>query len=108
MATPKPRIKVPKSVSAGEAFEIKTLISHKMDSGRAKDKKGNLIPRKIIHHFACKVDGMEAFAMDLEPAISANPFISFDLKLDKTSELEFAWTDDDGSVYSKKSTVKVA
>ncbi|MCP4183247.1 MAG: thiosulfate oxidation carrier complex protein SoxZ, partial [Hyphomicrobiales bacterium] len=44
----KPRVKVPKKAAAGEVITIKTLISHKMDSGRPKDKtSGELIPRKI-------------------------------------------------------------
>ncbi|MGI9434841.1 MAG: thiosulfate oxidation carrier complex protein SoxZ, partial [Geminicoccaceae bacterium] len=50
----KPRVKVPKKVEKGEIIEIKTLISHKMESGQRKDKEGNKIPRKIINHFVCK------------------------------------------------------
>ena len=37
----KPRIKVPKQASAGEAITIKTLISHKMETGLRKDADGN-------------------------------------------------------------------
>ena len=44
----KPRVKVPKSASAGEAITIKTLISHKMESGRRKDSDGNTNPS--LHH----------------------------------------------------------
>ena len=36
----KPRVKVPKTAAAGEAITIKTLISHKMESGQRKDKQG--------------------------------------------------------------------
>ena len=32
----KPRVKVPKSASAGEVVTIKALISHKMESGSAR------------------------------------------------------------------------
>ena len=32
MATPKPRVKLPKTASAGEVITIKTLISHDMES----------------------------------------------------------------------------
>ena len=38
MAT-KARVKVPKSVKKGEVFQVKTLVSHKMESGQRKDKK---------------------------------------------------------------------
>ena len=44
----KPRIKVPKQASAGEAITIKTLISHKMETGLRKDADGNKIPQSII------------------------------------------------------------
>ncbi|MBL4767153.1 MAG: thiosulfate oxidation carrier complex protein SoxZ, partial [Rhodobacteraceae bacterium] len=47
----KPRVKVPKTASAGVAITIKTLISHKMESGQRKDKDGNPIPRSIINRF---------------------------------------------------------
>ena len=43
----KPRVKVPKSASAGEAITIKTLISHTMESGQRKDKQGNLIGNPV-------------------------------------------------------------
>ena len=39
----KPRIKVPKQASAGEAITIKTLISHKMETGLRKDADGKTI-----------------------------------------------------------------
>ena len=53
MAKAKPRVKVPKTASAGEVITIKTLISHKMESGQRKDKQGNPIPRQIINKFEC-------------------------------------------------------
>lgn len=39
MAKIKPRVKVPKTASAGEVVEIKALISHPMHTGLRKDKK---------------------------------------------------------------------
>ena len=39
----KPRVKVPKTASAGEMVTLKTLISHKMESGQRKDSDGNKI-----------------------------------------------------------------
>ena len=55
----KPRIKVPKTAKSGETILIKTLMSHKMETGVRKNKKtGKLIPRKIINKFVCKFNGM--------------------------------------------------
>ena len=39
MAKTKARVKAPKSVKKGEAFQVKTLISHKMETGLRKNKK---------------------------------------------------------------------
>lgn len=108
MADVKPRVKVPASAAAGEAFAIKTLISHEMESGQRKDKDGNAIPRKIINRFACSMNGEEVFSADLEPAISANPYLSFFVKVEEAGDLTFTWVDDDGSVYETQQTIAVA
>ena len=104
----KPRVKVPKSASAGDVITIKTLISHKMESGRRKDKKsGELIPRKIINAFKADFNGKTVFSAALEPAISANPYIQFTTKVMESGEFHFSWTDDDGTVYEAKKSITV-
>ncbi len=108
MAKSQARVRVPKSAGKGEVVEIKTLISHEMESGQRKDKDGNPIPRKIINRFVCTMNGEEVFSADLEPAISANPYLSFYVKVEAPAELAFAWHDDDGSVYEAGETIAVA
>lgn len=103
----RPRVRVPKTAARGEIVEIKTLISHEMESGQRKDSQGNIIPRKIINRFEARYNGELVFAMDLHPAISANPYIAFKLKVDEPGELEFKWVDDDGSVYTDKAKIDV-
>ena len=53
----KPRVKVPKTAAAGDTITIKTLISHKMESGQRKDDDGNTIPRSIINRFTADFNG---------------------------------------------------
>ena len=109
MANVKPRVKVPKSAKAGEVVTIKTLISHEMESGQRKDKKtGELIPRQIINKFTATFNGQEVMTVDLEPAVSANPYFEFDVKLPESGEFVFTWVDDDGSVYESRDEVKVS
>ena len=108
MATVKPRVRVPRNVKKGDVIEIKTLISHKMESGRRKGKDGKLIPRKIINRFECRFDGEMVFAADWYPAISANPYMAFNLKAEKSGKLDFKWVDDDGTIYSTSENLKVA
>ena len=104
----KPRVKVPKTASAGETITIKTLISHKMESGQRKDDDGNLIPRSIINRFVADFNGQNVIDVTLEPAISTNPYFQFEATVPETGEFKFTWYDDDGSVYeaSKKITVE--
>ncbi len=105
----KPRVKVPKSAAAGSAITIKTLISHKMESGRRKDKKtGELIPRSIINRFTCEFNGQSVVDIAMETSISTNPFFQFDATVPEAGEFKFTWYDDDGSVYEAAKKVKIA
>ena len=104
----KPRVKVPKKASAGEAITIKTLISHQMESGQRKDKEGNVIPRSIINRFVVDFNGQNVIDVTLEPAISTNPYFQFDSIVPEAGEFKFTWYDDDGSVYETAKTITVS
>lgn len=104
----KPRIRIPKTISPGEIFQIKTLISHKMESGlRKNEQTGAYYPRKIINTFVCKLDGVEVFRARFHPAVSANPYLSFYVTAERDGELEFIWIDDDGAEIRHKRSFAV-
>lgn len=107
MAKPKPRVKLPKKATKGEVIEIKTLISHKMESGQRKDKKGQIIPRQIINKFVAKYNGEEVFSADWHGAVSANPYMAFYTVAKESGSFEFTWVDDDGSTYTKTQKITV-
>ena len=104
----KPRVKVPKTAAAGETITIKTLISHKMESGQRKDKEGNVIPRSIINRFVVDFNGQNVIDVTLEPAISTNPYFQFDAVVPEAGEFSFTWYDDDGSVYETTKSIDVS
>ncbi|WP_460273206.1 thiosulfate oxidation carrier complex protein SoxZ [Celeribacter sp. ULVN23_4] len=104
----KPRVKVPKTASAGEVVGIKTLISHPMESGQRKDSDGNVIPRSIINRFTCEFNGQSVIDVTLEPSISTNPYIEFDATVPEAGEFKFTWYDDDGSVYEETKAIAIA
>ena len=106
MAKPTPRVRVPGKAKAGEIIEIKTLISHEMESGQRKNSSGQPIPRKIINKFTAAFNGKTFFEADWQPAISANPYQAFFYKAAESGEFKFTWKDDDGSEYS--TTAKLA
>lgn len=103
----KPRIKLPNSVKKGDVIEIKTLIQHKMESGQRKDTQGKTIPRQIINRFTCTFNGKPVVDTKIYPAISANPYLSFFARVEESGTFEFTWTDDDGTVTTEKTAVKV-
>ncbi len=104
----KPRVKVPKTAAAGETITIKTLISHKMESGQRKDKEGNAIPRSIINRFTCEFNGELVVDVTMEPAISTNPYFQFEATVPEAGEFVFTWYDDDGSVYDETKSIEIA
>ena len=102
-----PRVKVPKSASAGEVITIKTLISHQMESGQRKDDDGNVIPRSIINRFTCEFNGENVIDIKMEPAMSTNPYFEFDATVPEAGDFKFTWYDDDGSVYEETKSITV-
>ena len=103
----KARIKLPESAKVGDLIEVKTLISHVMETGQRKDAQGATIPRKILNKFACTVNGKQVFAADFEPAISANPYIQFKFKATESGPVVLTWIDDDGSTIVGEETITV-
>ena len=103
----RPRLKVPKEAKKGEVIEIKTLISHAMESGLRKDDSGVLVPRKIINRFTCEFNGKAVFACDLEPGMAANPYFQFTVKVEESGTFRFSWADDDGTVVTADEAITV-
>src|SRR5262252_2001683 len=103
----KPRVKLPDAAKAGDLIEIKTLISHVMETGQRKDADGKVIPRSIINFFSATFAGNEVFKADLQPGISANPYLSFFMKVPGPGELEFTWIDDAGVKVVEKMKLNV-
>ena len=89
-------ISVPPRARRGEIVEIKTLVSHAMETGYRRSQLGERIPRDIIRLFVCTYNGTEVFRADLFPAIAANPFITFFTTATESGKFEFEWVGDNG------------
>jgi sulfur-oxidizing protein SoxZ len=96
----KARISVPSSATAGDVVTIKTLISHPMETGFRRTAVGESIPRNILTSFVCLYNEREAFRAEFHPAVAANPFLSFHLKVDVSGTLVFRWQDQHGEIAS--------
>ena len=110
MAAPigQPRVRLPSQVRAGEVFEVRTLITHIMETGQRRDQSGAVVPRDIIRRFEARFDGQLVFAMDLAPAVSANPYIAFQFRAERAGRFEFTWTNDAGESRTLGQDLRVA
>ena len=98
-------IKVPKKAKRGEVIEIKTLISHVMETGFRYSTTGTAISRDIITELVCLYNGTEIFRADLYSAMAANPFITFFTVATESGTIEFKWSGDNG--FSEKTSAKI-
>ena len=73
----RPRVRVDRATEAGATVEVKTLISHPMESGQRRDGDGNTIPRQIINRFTAEFNGEMVIDVTIEPAVSTNPYCRF-------------------------------
>ena len=107
MAAPEPRVHVPSAAKRGEVVQIRTLITHQMETGLRKDAAGAPIPRKIINRLTCRYNGEMVFSADLNEAVAANPYVEFFIRAEETGTLAFAWHEDGGEVYETELTLTV-
>ena len=100
-------INVPARAKRGEIIEIKTLMSHIMETGYRRTASGALVPRDIITSFSCRYNGVEIFRADLFPAIAANPFMSFFTVATESGKFDFEWTGDKGFTETASAAISV-
>jgi sulfur-oxidizing protein SoxZ len=89
-------INVPPKAKRGEVIEVKTLMSHIMETGFRHTADGKVVPRDIVTGFTCRFNGVEIFRADMFPAIAANPFITFFTVATESGKFDFEWIGDKG------------
>ena len=88
-------INVPKTAKVGDVIEIKTLVSHPMETGYRVGLGGEMIPRNIIETFTCAFNGEEIYRAEFSPAIAANPFLTFFTQVTDSGTFIFTWKGDE-------------
>ena len=90
----------------GDVVEVKALMTHPMETGRRKDKDGNLIPAHYIQTVELLHNGNLMMEAEWGGAISTNPFFSIALNNVAAGDtIEVRWVDNKGEKSS--GTVKV-
>jgi sulfur-oxidizing protein SoxZ len=102
------RVQVPATVRKGEAFEVRVLVQHPMETGFRRDMNGRAIPLNVLDHVRCRYGGREVFSAELGSGIAANPYISFFIIASESGPLAVEWGDDKGDKGSFTTPVSVA
>ena len=90
-------IKVKSSVKKGVAT-IRLLVSHPMETGLRKDKKGKIIPAKFIQELSCEHGGDTVLDAQLNGSVSTNPYIKFKFNgANKGDTIKVSWSDNTGA-----------
>jgi len=103
MASIKMRAKITDGVTT-----LKVLISHPMDTGLQKDKKtGKKIPAHFIQEVVCKHKDTTIMTANWGPAISKNPYLSFNFKGAAAGDtINLSWVDNQGEKDSSDVVIK--
>lgn len=99
---------LPAAIKAGEAFEVRATVAHAMETGYRSSDDGARLPRELVRRFECRLDGELVCAADLYAAISANPYLAFWMRADRSGELSFVWRGDKGFEHRETRTLKLA
>ena len=77
---------------------VKALITHPMETGLRKDKKtGTNVPAHFIQTVSGKHNGQEVVLAEWGPAVSKNPYMSFQFAGAKKGDtVELTWSDNKG------------
>ncbi|GJD51524.1 hypothetical protein OPKNFCMD_4279 [Methylobacterium crusticola] len=100
-------INLPRTARAGAVIEIKTLLSHPMETGYRPGPAGRLLPRDIVTEFVCRYDGEEVFRAEFFPATAANPYLTFTTVATRSGTLSFTWTGDNGFSQTQDVAIEV-
>ena len=88
--------------------EVKTLITHPMETGQRKDKKtGQLVPAHFINEIVAEAGGKTVLTTQWSAGISRNPYLAFAFAgANAGDEVKVTWTDNKGG--SDSITTKIS
>jgi len=92
----------------GDITTVKALITHPMETGLRKNKKtGKAFPPEYIQEVKCEHNGASVMTAQWGPAISKNPYLSFQFSGGKKGDsIKISWVDNKGKSDSITTKVK--
>ena len=92
----------------GDITTVKALITHPMETGLRKNKKtGKNFPAEYIQEVSCEHNGASIMTAQWGPAISKNPYLSFQFSGGKKDDaIKISWVDNKGKSDSISAKIK--
>ncbi|MDJ0740125.1 MAG: thiosulfate oxidation carrier complex protein SoxZ [Gammaproteobacteria bacterium] len=92
----------------GDTTQVKTLMTHPMETGLRKDKKtGKLIPAHFINEVTAESGGKTVMTAYWSGGISKNPYLSFSFDgASAGDEVTISWKDNQGGSDSASAKIK--
>lgn len=101
-------VRVPLLARPGEVVEIRVLLQHPMETGFRPGADGTVQPRDIVTRVEAHFEGERVFAADLFPAIAANPYLAFPLRITTGGNLVLSFVGDKGFTHRESAAIRVA
>ena len=90
----------------GEQTDVRVLMNHEMETGQRKDGSGAVVPAHFIQRVTATCNGKTVLSAQWGPAVSKNPFFSFQFKgAAKGDKIKVTWTDNKGESRTDEATV---
>ena len=97
----------PKTFKAGDIIQLDIILEHPMEIGLRKDKDGKIVPLHHIKDLTVTYGGKVVTTLDMTASVSANPYISINLKIsDGEKPLKVKATDNKGEISEKEIVIK--
>ena len=86
----------------GDRLELRTQLTHPMETGQRKDAAGQLVPAHFIQQIVITLNGTPVVEADCGQGLSANPNLAFRLRGAKAGDLlQVSWHDNRGQSSSE-------
>lgn len=92
-----PRVALPRRIQANQPIEVRTLVSHPMETGLRLDADGELIAQNLIDSLQLSLANQPLMQVKFATGTAANPYVRLLIQpSSQPQELSFSWQDQRG------------
>ncbi len=92
----------PAQARVGDVVEIRATAAHAMETGYRRGSDGDIQPRNLLRQVLATFNGQPVFSAEFHAAVSANPYVSFWLRVPGSGQLLVRWVADGGITHEMK------